>query len=158
MSEEAIQNCSKGQWKSIVKKQVKTAAFSYLKNENSEKDKTKNIEFDSLRMSGYLFHNLSTPLSKVIFSVRSGTLNIKDWNIWKETDNICVGCKLAAETMSHFMTCESYPKETEENNWKLMLENDFEKQFEMARKVQHTMKLREIILIEDGLASDPLAP
>ena len=56
------------------------------------------------------------------------------------------------------MTRESYPKETEENNWKLMLENNFQKQFEMARKVQHRMKLREIILIEDGLASDPLAP
>lgn len=31
MSEEAIQNCSKGKWKNIVKRQVKTAAFSYLK-------------------------------------------------------------------------------------------------------------------------------
>ena len=76
MSEEAIKNCSKGQWKNIVKRQVKTAAFSYLKNESSEKDKTKNIEIDSLRLSGYLFHNLSTPLSKAIYSVRSGTLNI----------------------------------------------------------------------------------
>ena len=56
------------------------------------------------------------------------------------------------------MARESYSKETEENNWKLMLENDFQKQFEMARKVQHRMKLREIIFIEDGLASDPLAP
>ena len=109
-------------------------------------------------MSGYSLNNFSTPLSKVIFSVRSGTLNIKDWNIWKETDIIFVGCNLAAETMSHFMTCASYSKETEESDWKLVLENYFEKQFEIERKVQQRMKLREIILIEDGLASDPLAP
>ena len=109
-------------------------------------------------MSGYLLNNFSTPLSKVIFSVRSGTLNIKDWNIWKETDIIFVGCNLAAETMSQFMTCASYLKETEENDLKGLLENTFEKQFEIARKNQLRRKLREIILIEDGLASDPLAP
>ena len=158
LSEEEIQSCSKGQWKNIVKRQVKIAAFDFLQRENSEKDKTRGIVFDCLKMSDYLFHNVSTSLSKVIFSVRSGTLDIKDWNIWKHSDNICVGCNLAAETMSHFMMCDSYSKETQVNNWKVLLENDFRKQFEVARKVQERMEMREKKNIEDGLASDTLAP
>ena len=60
--------------------------------------------------------------------------------------------------MSHFMICDSYSKETQVNNWKVLLENDFRKQFEVARKVQERMEMREKKNIEDGLASDILAP
>ena len=77
-------------------------------------------------MSSYLYQNRSTPLSKVIFSVRSQTLDIKSWNIWKNTDNSCVGCELNAETITHFMKCNAYRKESEEMNWQEILGNDIE--------------------------------
>ena len=93
-------------------------------------------------MSSYLFQNFSTPLSKMIFSVRSGTLNIKTWNLWKNTDNICIGCKLAAETMSNFMTCLAYCKETEEKDWKIIIGNDYVKQLKIARTVEKRMEMR----------------
>ena len=74
MSEEAIRNCSKSQWKKVVKGQVKSEALDYLIKENIKKEKTRDIVFESLNMSSYLYQNRSTPLSKMIFSVRSQKL------------------------------------------------------------------------------------
>ena len=117
MTYDEIQQCSKGTWKHILKKHVKEAAFSYLVKENETKDKTKQIKFNQLEMSKYLRYNKGLVLSKIIFAVRSGTLELKVWNLWKYDNDICVGCNSWPETMSHFMTCSNYPSETEENNW-----------------------------------------
>ena len=76
----------------------------------------------------------------------------------KNNDNICVGCGLDAETMSHFIIFKAYCKESEENNLQELLGNDYENQFEIARKVQTRMKRREMKLFEDGLASHTLTP
>ena len=75
-SEETTRNCSKSQWKKVVKRQVKSEALDYLIKENNKKEKTRDIVFESLNMSSYLYQNRSTPLSKVIFSVTSQTLDI----------------------------------------------------------------------------------
>ena len=54
MSQDEIQQCSKGKWKHLIKKHVKEAAFSHLVKENNTKDKTKVIQFKMLQMSDYL--------------------------------------------------------------------------------------------------------
>ena len=102
MSDEEIQTLSNGKWKAMVKQKVKQAAFQHLFSESSSKEKTKHIVFDHFEMRKYLFINRSPSLSKVIFAVRSGTLEIKEWTPWKYDDNIYVKCESAAETMSHF--------------------------------------------------------
>jgi hypothetical protein len=161
MTDDEIHQCSKGKWKHIVKKHVKEAAFSYLVKENATKDKTKQIKFNQLEMSNYLRYNKSLVLSKIIFAVRSGTLELKVWNLWKYDNDICVGCKSWPETMSHFMRCSNYPSETEEKNWDqiLLFENDVRKQYEVAQKIRKRLEMRDIINNEDGLASlDILAP
>ena len=68
-------------------------------------------------MSDCLRNTKSLLLSKVIFALRSGTLELKVWNLWKYDNDICVGCKSWPETMSHFMSCIKYPSETKEENW-----------------------------------------
>ena len=55
MSEETIRNCSQSQWKIIVKRQVKSATFEYLIKESNNKEKTRDIIFESLNMSSYLW-------------------------------------------------------------------------------------------------------
>ena len=157
-TEEDIKTFSKWQWKQLVKRNVKMAAFEYLLKENSTKEKTKSIKFDTFSMSPYLFENRSTSLSKIIFSVRSGTLDIKEWNIWNYTDNIYVLCDIYVENIDHFMTCEAYEEETRVTNWKLILENDSEMQYKIAAKIENRLKMRENKMYEDGLASDSLAP
>ena len=109
-------------------------------------------------MSPYLLENRSTSLAKTIFSVRSGTLNIKQWNLWNYNDNLCVGCEIQAETVDHFMICEAYSSESRVIDWKLLLENDTDVQYNIAEKVENRIKLRQKKIDEEGLASDSLAP
>ena len=138
-----------------MKHKVTQACFEYLLNENSSKEKTKDITFKKFEMSKYLLENRSTSLSKIIFVARSGTLDIKEWNIWKYEDNICVKCEMAAETMSHFMTCSSYGKESYVEEWKNIFQNNSNIQYEIAEKIRKRLQIREMWLQEAGLDSDP---
>ena len=56
-------------------------------------------------MSEYLKENTKTSLSKIIFLVRSGTLDIKKWNSWKYDDNLCVMCDIKEENITQFLEC-----------------------------------------------------
>ena len=85
-TEEEIQGMTKPQWKKYVHSIVSEKAFEYLKEENENKTKTKHIDFEKLCMSDYLVHNKNTILSKVIFSARSGTLDLKVWKEWKYSE------------------------------------------------------------------------
>ena len=57
MTNEEIKVLSKWKWKGILKKKTNSAAFKYLSEENSRKEKTKDIHFDKLEMSPYLLEN-----------------------------------------------------------------------------------------------------
>ena len=52
----------------------------------------------------------------LFFSVRSKTLDIKEWNPWSYSDNICIACQKDYETMDHFMICSSYISD-QEKDW-----------------------------------------
>ena len=79
LEEASIRNMSKTQWKVFIKSVVKDGAFQHLVYENSKLEKTKDIVFEELTTSDYLLKNKSTTLSKIIFSLRSKTLDIKAW-------------------------------------------------------------------------------
>ena len=85
--------------------------FHSMITENKNKEKTGDIKFESLKMSKYLEENKRRSLSKLIFSVRSKTLDIKDWCPWKYVDVNCVACGKFPEIMDHFTTCEAYRNE-----------------------------------------------
>ena len=59
-------------------------------------------------MSDYLWENQSSHLSQIVFSVRSQTLDIKEWNPCNYEDNRCVKCQVYAETMDHFVVFAAY--------------------------------------------------
>ena len=76
----------------------------------------------------------------------SRTYDIKAWLPWKYFDNLCVVCETKAETMEHFLTCSSYKKVAQEHNWKTMLENNTDRQFEIANIVKARQKYRKYII------------
>ena len=61
-------------------------------------------------MRNYLLEEKKNSLSKIIFSLRSQTL---EWKPLNYEDNLCIKCSVFAKTMDHFVTCESYDKKTE---------------------------------------------
>ena len=54
----------------------------------------------------------------------------------KYFDNLCVMCETRSETIEYFMNCESYENITPEKNWKLMFDENTDKQFEIAEKIR----------------------
>ena len=107
-----IEGITKQSWTKYVKNKIEVAAFNELSNENSTKEKTKSIQFEDMKISKYLELNMRTSLSRLIFSVRSKTIDIKEYQSWKYENDKCVRCHTFTETMNHFVTCSSYLNET----------------------------------------------
>ena len=141
-------------WKKYVHSKVKEGALKVLVEENETKSRTKQIKFEELEMSAYLVKNKSTAISKIIFSVRSGTLDLKDWHPWKYSDNLCVMCKLSDENIKHFMSCKAYGMDSLDIDWKLIYENEPETQFKIAEEIKRRHNLRKYKLEEVGLPSN----
>jgi hypothetical protein len=103
-------------------------------------------------MSNYLKDNRNNSLSKIIFSVRSGTIDLKTVQPWKYFDNLCVMCEKKSETIEHFMICKAYRNITPENNWKLIYDGDTDKQFEIAENIRkrQIQRIKKIMDYEAG--------
>ena len=90
-----------------------------------------------------MLDNRNTTLSKVIFSLRSKTLDIKTWQPWKYFDNLCVLCELKEETISHFFNCNTYDETPQENMWEDIKGDYVERQFEIAKIVRDRLEKRK---------------
>ena len=77
-------------WKTFITKKVREYVLNHLVEENRKLDNTKEIIFNELKLANYLKDNQSHSSSKIIFSVRSKTLDIKAWQPWKYFDNLSV--------------------------------------------------------------------
>ena len=110
LSEEEIISIAKWCFRKQIKEKLKFAAFSYLVNENSKREKIKNTVFEDLKISEYLKLNKRTSLSNFIFSVRSKTIDFKQLQPWKYNDMLCVKYNLYPETLELFSTCSAYGK------------------------------------------------
>ena len=73
IKDDEIKKMSKGTWKRLCKMKTKNKAFVELVKENGQKEKSKHIKFDCLKMSEYLKENKKTQLLKFSFSLRSRT-------------------------------------------------------------------------------------
>ena len=127
---------SKFVWKVFIKQQTEAAAFNYLNEENKSKKKTNDMHFKKLETSPYLLRNNQKSVSNIIFSIRSETLQIKDFHPWKyDNDDLWVKCQKFQETMDHFATCAEYETETEPN-WREIKLNDINRQEEIGIIIQ----------------------
>jgi hypothetical protein len=143
MTEEEIEDHSKKSWKDFIAVKVKEKAFKELIYENSKLEHTKDIIFKELRLSNYLEDNRNNSLSKIIFSVRSRTLDIKSLQPWKYYDNLCVLCEKKSETIQHFMSCNAYTNVEIETDWKSIFEDNPETQFRVAENIRKRLRIRK---------------
>ena len=88
------------------------------------------------------------------FGARSGTLEIKDLNIWKYDDKICVKCKILADCFS-FISIHVNNMDMKGKEWKYIYENNQDIQFEIAVKLGKSLQERDQVIEEAGLDSDP---
>ena len=104
-------------------------------------------------MSDYLFYNQKTSTSKVIFSI---TLDIKTWNPWKYSNDLCVMCMKESETIDHFVSCEKY-EETISIDWEKISNENMEEQIAIGRYIEKRHKRRQELIDpkKAGQASEP---
>ena len=106
---EEIQLMSKFSFSQILKKQMKIAAFAYLKAQQQKQDKLKNIIFTKLVVQDYLANGeRNINVSKLIFKARGETLDIKLKKRWKYEDVLCFGCKNAEESGNEILGCKYF--------------------------------------------------
>ena len=99
--------------------------------------------------------NERSGLSKIIFSIRSKTLDIKEFHSWKyENNDMCVKCRKVPETMDHFAVCKEYDTEIEPN-WRDIYLDNVVRQKEIGNRIEKMMLIRQSIIKkqEDGQAS-----
>ena len=155
-TDEDIKSETNGGWKKIVKKAVEKRAFQHLTKENKEKKKTNEIEYENFDMAEYLKRNSKETITKYIFKIRSGTIDLKSLAQWKYNDNLCVGCEIKEESMTHFMECQVYNVNEESTiNWKDIYKNDMDLQIKVALEVERRFNLREKKIQEAGRDSNP---
>ena len=103
-------------------------------------------------MSEYLSQNKNNVLSKLIFSARSGTLDLKVLNEWNYNDKTCVMCKSFEENFDHFMKCYSYGQTELKVLHTEIFGNNHEDQFEIAKGIKKKrIQIRRRKLDEVGL-------
>ena len=112
-TDEEISVLSKEKWKSLVKVAVNEYALVRLNLENSEKKKTSHLSPYTELLPQKYFEFLSPADSRLFFSVRSGTLDIKSLRKYNysEEDTLCRLCGFGEETIEHIVNdCVDLPK------------------------------------------------
>ena len=114
-SEAEIMALSKEKWNSIVTEKVTKYAIDCLNNENSLKTKTSHHpQRDSLQTQDY-FDYLCPADARLLFSIRSGTLNLKMLRkyAYESGDTQCRLCVGEDETVDHIVNrCEKICRST----------------------------------------------
>ena len=72
-----IEKYSKTVLNNMINQSTEKVALKNLIIESKTKSKTKHINYEQLEMSDYCLANKNTKVSKIIYSIRAGTLDLK---------------------------------------------------------------------------------
>ena len=78
--EEEISSHTYNQWKKHINSRVYDLSLKCLVLEKATREKTKQIKFSEMKMAEYLKENRNFQINKIVFAIRSQTLDIKVWN------------------------------------------------------------------------------
>ena len=82
-------------------------------------------------------------LSKIIFSARSETLDLKIWNEWKYGDTNCAMCYTEEKYFTHFMTCIAYEQTQMNEPLTEIFGNNHEQQYIVAKEIKRRLQMRK---------------
>ena len=150
MSFEDLEKMSKIQLKRILEEKIKYEALEFLKKQQLQQEKIKNLEFMELKMQDYLMDgDRNTLVSKTIFKARGKILDIKTQQKWKYEDNICVGCQVNIESGEEILQCNTLGKNEKEISYDWFYSDMVKKQIEAGKLM--IKKLRKRRTIREGI-------
>ena len=149
LSFEEIEKMSKFSFKKLLKAKIKSAAFSYLKEQKNKQEKIKDILYSKLEMQEYLADgDRNINVSKIIYKARGSTLDIKLQKRWKYNDTICSGCKVNEESGEEMLKCESFLESTKNISYSWFYSNIVLDQISAGKVMMKKLKAKEKILEE----------
>ena len=107
---------SKNSWKRMVKKKITEYALIQLNMEKCTKSKLEHLpDYTSFHKQNY-FETLSVDHSRLLFQVRSRTLDIKAFRTWKYEDLTCRLCNDGDENIEHILNvCKNIQRKPDES-------------------------------------------
>ena len=145
-----IENLTKLQFRKILKERIRNEAFEFLKNQQLNQEKIKNIKYEELKIQDYLADgDRNNSVSKIIFKARGKTLDIKSQKRWKYDDLQCTGCSQNIESGEEMMQCENLGSNQFGAEYSWFFSDLVSKKIEagkvIMKKLQKRKKLREEI-------------
>ena len=64
----------------MINKSTERVALKNFIIENKTQSKTKHMNYEQLEMIDHLLDNKNTKVSKIVYNIRAGTLDLKFWN------------------------------------------------------------------------------
>ena len=103
-SDEEITFLSKESWKKLVKEKVRAQALIDLNEEAKMQEKAQSLlPYTELRIQPYIT-NLTPPLARKIFHIRTGTIDLRSVRKYKYgTNTLCRMCSVDNETVYHIV-------------------------------------------------------
>ena len=165
IDEEYLNTLDKASAKYEIKDKVHKAAFRYLKNEQSQHSKVRDIVYTKYEIQSYLKSGtFSNKEAEIITALRSKTLRGIKTNFHTQySDNLdCNLCGLFLDTQEHCMVCPKILNNIDIQKEHIKYEHIFgtiEEQKEVAILYLQLVNCREELLLQNadqGLTLDPV--
>ena len=143
---EEMEKMSKMQLRKMLSKKIRHEALVYLKNQQFNQEKIKDIVYSDLKMQDYLQEgDRNTSISKVIFKARGQILDIKMQKRWKYDDILCEGCHENSETGQEILQCEGLGQNENYVEYSWFFSDSVSKQVTAGKLMMKKLKKRKLI-------------
>ena len=106
MSDMEIQGVSKEKFKNYVTQKVKLKFLKHIEKLKEQHSKSENLKCDELKTAEYIKSpRFSLKEKRLLFKLRSKTLDVKANFRHQHQDTWCISCGLFEETQSHLLQC-----------------------------------------------------
>ena len=165
LTEMELKTISKTGFKNIVKKKIHSKYLCFLNELKMKHSKSEYLECSTIKMADYLQSaKFTTREKRLLFKLRSRTLDVKGNFPGQFKDLLCHCCNLAEETQSHLLQCEQlvsklqYLKEDKTNLNEMYIYGNLEQQEIIVRIYSDILEARDNLLIAFPSKRGPSAP
>ena len=165
LTDNELQTISKTGFKNIVKKKIQSKYLSFLNELKVKHSKSENLECSTIKMAEYLQSGKFTTREKrLLFKLRSRTVEVKGNFPGQFKDLVCRCCNLAQETQSHLLQCKElvsklqYLKEDTTNINEMYIYGSLDQQEMIVRIYSDILEARDNLLTAFPSKRGPSAP
>ena len=156
MEDKHIENMSEYEYKRLIKRQVRKAAFEELEDIRSRHSKVSQNSYDGLNKPQPYIRNtsISSRQCSLLFALRSKTVRgIKEnWSFMGQENSLCPMCERHTDSQSHVLNCPVVVNIKPKLNEHILYEHvngTLEEQIMFVREYEKYLELRDTLLEED---------